>query len=82
MLRCDDLIGVLFAHFKAVLVDQVFTECGVVHIVARTLDATTSRPDCERPSNRVHSCYERRLADTPVGDQPVLIELTVRPLGL
>ncbi|MEV5200545.1 transposase family protein [Streptomyces sp. NPDC053720] len=37
-------------------------------------------PDCECPSNRVRSCYQRRLADTPVGDQPVRIELTVRRL--
>ncbi|MFD3442612.1 hypothetical protein ACFWU3_34575 [Streptomyces sp. NPDC058685] len=28
----------------------------------------------------MHSGYERRLADTPVGDQPVLIKLTVRRL--
>ncbi|MGF6942341.1 transposase [Streptomyces auratus] len=31
-------------------------------------------------SNRVHSTYGRCLADTPVGDRPVLIELTVRRL--
>ncbi|MEU5344392.1 ISL3 family transposase [Streptomyces sp. NPDC020766] len=29
-------------------------------------------------SNRVHSTCGRRLADTPVGDRPVLIEMTVR----
>lgn len=79
-MRCDDLIAVLFPHFSAVLVERVFTECGVVHIVARTLDGTAPCPDCECPSNRVHSYYQRRLADTPVGDQPVRIELTVRRL--
>lgn len=26
---------------------------------------TAPCPDCECPSNRVHSCYQRRLADTP-----------------
>ncbi|MET9695208.1 transposase family protein [Streptomyces sp. NPDC006514] len=51
-----------------------------MHIVARTLDGSVSCPDCGLPSDRVHSCYERRLADTPVGDQPVLIELTARRL--
>jgi hypothetical protein len=80
VVRCDDFIGVLFPHFSAVLVERVFTECGVVHIVARTLDGIVSCPDCELPSARVHSCYERRLADTAVGDQPVLIKLTVRRL--
>ncbi|MFD3657778.1 ISL3 family transposase [Streptomyces sp. NPDC058620] len=58
----------------------MFTEGGVVRIVARPLDGTASCPDCECPSARVHSCYERRLADTPVGDQPVRIRLTVRRL--
>ncbi|WP_405786823.1 ISL3 family transposase [Streptomyces sp. NBC_00029] len=52
----------------------------MVHIVARTLDGPASCPDCELPSSRVHSCYQRRLADTPVGGQPTLIELTVRRL--
>ncbi|MFI2471411.1 ISL3 family transposase [Streptomyces globisporus] len=80
VVRCDDFIAVLFPHFSAVLVERVFTECGVVRIVARTLDGTASCPDCECPSARVHSCYERRLSDTPVGDQPVRIRLTVRRL--
>ena len=80
MVRCDDLIAVLFPRSRAVLVERVFTECGVVHIVARTLDGSAPCPDCELPSRRVHSCYQRRLADTPVGGRPVLIELTVRRL--
>lgn len=37
-------------------------------------------PGCTVVSNRVHSRYERSLADTPVGDRPVRIELTVRRL--
>ncbi|MFB7312158.1 transposase family protein [Streptomyces sp. NPDC056192] len=49
-------------------------------IVARTLDGPASCPACELPSTRMHSCYQRRPADTPVGGQPVLIELTVRRL--
>ncbi|MFJ3832851.1 transposase family protein [Streptomyces sp. NPDC090046] len=51
-----------------------------MNIVARTVDGAASCPGCERPSDRVHSGYERRLADTPVGDQPVLTKLTVRRL--
>ncbi|MFE5807720.1 ISL3 family transposase [Streptomyces sp. NPDC056491] len=70
----------LFPHFSAVLVERVFTECGVVNLVARTVNDTASCPGCERPSDRVHSGYERRPADTPVGDQPVPIKLTVRRL--
>lgn len=60
--------------------ERVFTECGVVQIVPRTLGGTASCPDCEFPSNHVHSCYERRLDDSPVSDQPVVIALSVRRL--
>ncbi|MFG2334283.1 transposase family protein [Streptomyces sp. NPDC048604] len=70
----------LFPHFSAVLVERVFTECGVVNIVARTIDGSAPCPGCERPSDRVHSGYERRLADTPIGDHPALMKLTVRRL--
>lgn len=80
MVRCRDLIAVLFPHLPAVLVERVLTKFEVVHIVARTPDGSALCPGCECPSDRVHSCYERRLADTPVGDQPVVIELTVRRL--
>ncbi|MGW3352891.1 transposase family protein [Nonomuraea rubra] len=34
-------------------------------------------PACETPSRRVHSHYERRLSDTAVGGQGVLIHLRV-----
>ncbi|WP_373304966.1 transposase family protein [Streptomyces bluensis] len=37
-------------------------------------------PACTVASDRVHSTYRRCLADMPVGDQPVSIELTVRRL--
>ncbi|MEX5712638.1 hypothetical protein AB1484_31330 [Parafrankia sp. FMc6] len=60
--------------------ERVFTESGVVHIIARTRDGSVSCPDCEFSSGRVHSSCDRCLADTPVGDQPVQVELTVRRL--
>ncbi|WP_280923749.1 transposase family protein [Streptomyces aureus] len=37
-------------------------------------------PGCAVVSNRVHSRYERSLADTLVGDRPVRIELRIRRL--
>lgn len=79
-MRCDDLIAVLFPHFGAVLVERVFLECGTVRVSARTRSRGVPCPDCSVRSSRVHSAYERRLADTPVGGQPVLVELTVRRL--
>jgi transposase len=35
-------------------------------------------PTCGQPSGPVHSGYERRLADAPVGGHRVLIRLAVR----
>ncbi|MFD9072534.1 transposase family protein [Streptomyces lasiicapitis] len=39
-----------------------------------------SCPNCAMPSERVHSTYERHLADGPVGDRAVRIDLSVRRL--
>ncbi|MGW8881579.1 transposase family protein [Streptomyces mirabilis] len=48
--------------------------------MARTRVAEVACPGCAVMSKGVHSTYGRCLADTPVGDRPVLIELTVRRL--
>lgn len=77
---CDELVGDLFPHLSELLVERMLFECGVIRMVARTREAAVPCPGCAVVSNRVHSTYGRRLADTPVGDRPVLIELTVRRL--
>ncbi|MFD7608832.1 ISL3 family transposase [Streptomyces mirabilis] len=51
-----------------------------MRLVARTRETEVACPDCAALSSRVHSTYESCLADTPVGDRPVLIKLTVRRL--
>ncbi|MEV0442911.1 tyrosine-type recombinase/integrase [Streptomyces spectabilis] len=70
----------LFPYLDAVRVDAVFTAGDAVHVVARTRDVVVRCPDCAMPSERVHSTYERHLADGPVGDQAVRIDLSVRRL--
>ncbi|TGB13762.1 ISL3 family transposase [Streptomyces sp. MZ04] len=80
MVSCDELVGVLFPYLSSVLVERVSLAGETVHIRARTRDHSVSCPDCATASRRVHSTYERRLADGPVGGQPVLIRLTVRRL--
>ncbi|WP_308380170.1 ISL3 family transposase [Streptomyces sp. ISL-43] len=70
----------LFPDFNTVLVERVFLERRTVRVSARTRGSCVPCPDCSVWSNRVHSTYGRRLADTPVGGQPVLVELTVRRL--
>ena len=47
-------------------------------IWARARAEQASCPACGRSSARVHSRYQRRLADAAIGGRPVLIRLTVR----
>ncbi|MFO7166198.1 MAG: transposase family protein, partial [Mycolicibacterium hassiacum] len=72
-----ELVTVLFPHLARVCVDQV-TRCGTsVRIIARTTTREAGCPECGTRSRRRHSRYERRLADTAVGRQEVLIHLRV-----
>ncbi|MFD8534486.1 ISL3 family transposase [Streptosporangium canum] len=78
---CEDLLHLLFPHLKKVLVEQVSRVDETVYISARThTDTALACPDCQSLSRRVHSRYRRRVADTAVGGQPVVIELSVRRL--
>ncbi|MCX4410076.1 transposase family protein [Streptomyces sp. NBC_01764] len=79
-MRCDELVGDLFPHLSALHRERVFFDCGVIRLMASTREAEVACPGCAVTSNRVHGTYGRRLADTPVGDRPVLVELTVRRL--
>lgn len=68
-------------RLEKVLVEQVVVECGVLRITARTRDEVVLPcPDCGTVSGRVHSRYQRHLADAAVGGRPVVIELSVRRL--
>jgi transposase len=49
-----------------------------VHVLARTCASEAACPGCGVVSRRVHSRYERKLADTASGGQEVLIYLQAR----
>ncbi|MEV6013523.1 transposase family protein [Streptomyces sp. NPDC051976] len=49
-----------------------------VRIAARCTAPTARCPACRAVSSRVHSRYERRLADTAVSGQETAIDLEVR----
>jgi transposase len=49
-----------------------------VHVLARTCASEAACTGCGVVSRRVHSGYQRRLADTASGGQEVLIDLQVR----
>ncbi len=49
-----------------------------MHIWAHARAATAACPHCGRASARVHSRYQRRLADAAAGGQRVVLRLGVR----
>ena len=49
-----------------------------MHVLARTCASEAACPGCGVVSRRVHSSYQRQLADTASGGQEVLIDLQVR----
>ena len=71
-------MGVLLPHLAGVAVEAAEVGGGRVRIWARAGSEGASCPRCGQFSGRVHSGYERRLADAPAGGQPVTIRLAVR----
>jgi transposase len=61
-----------------VVVERIARVGCVIEIRARARGSTAACPDCGDCSRRVHSRYERSLADTAIGGQPVRILLSVR----
>src|SRR3954451_24648351 len=60
------------------VVERVLPEPDRVTVVARSRLPTSPCPDCRAPSSRVHSRYERRLADLPWQGRPVAVRLQAR----
>jgi len=61
-----------------VAVERVSAAGRSVHVLARTCAGEAACTGCGVVSRRVHSSYQRRLADTASGGQEVLIDLQVR----
>lgn len=68
----------LLPHLAGVAVEAVEVAGGRVRIWARARAGQAACPHCGQLAGRVHSVYVRRLADAPVGGQPVMIWLAVR----
>ncbi|WP_221937822.1 ISL3 family transposase [Rhodococcus sp. KBS0724] len=65
-------------HLAAIDIDSVDATAGGVRIRASPLSTSASCPACDVSSKRVHSRYERTLADAAIGNQPSLLMLQVR----
>ena len=65
-------------HLTGLHVDRVFCKGSGVRIEAVTTSTDAACSGCGTASRRVHSRYQRRLADTGIGGRQVLLRLTVR----
>ncbi|MER5223969.1 transposase [Streptomyces flaveus] len=70
----------LFPRLDPVVVDHVTAKGQVIRVRARALATAAACPGCDSPSERVHGYHLRQLADLPVGERSVVIELRVRRL--
>jgi transposase len=78
-LSCQHEISLerLLPHLSGVVVEAAEL-AGSLCLWARADAGQAVCPRCGQASGRVHSTYGRRLADAPVGGQPVVIRLAVR----
>jgi transposase len=73
-----ELLNVLVPHLAGIHVERVVASGRVVRLEAATRGSEAACPACGQTSRRVHSRYERWLADRGVGGREVSIRLQVR----
>jgi transposase len=74
------VLELLLPHLAGVVVENAGVTGARLCIWARGRAVSAPCPRCGRPSARVHSRYERRLADAAIGGRRVVIRLQVRRL--
>lgn len=72
-----ELFRIFFPHLAGLSIDRIFPSGRSVRIQARTRTLQAACPGCGTISGRVHSRYERRIADTTIGGQETVIHLRV-----
>jgi transposase len=73
-----ELLNVLFPHLAGVHVERVVASGRLVRLEAATRGSAAACPVCGHTSSRVHSRYERWLADRGVAGREVIVRLRVR----
>lgn len=77
-LQAGELIGILFPHLAGLDLSRVADAGDAVVAFASVRGAQARCPDCGQASSRVHSRYQRLVADGAAGGRPLLIALSVR----
>jgi len=73
-----EMLSSLF-HFPAgITIDSI--DPGANELVIRIACDVLSMPcpECQQPSARIHSCYQRMVADVPCAGRNVILALTLR----
>ncbi|GAB3159702.1 transposase family protein [Microbispora hainanensis] len=73
-----ELSAVVFPHLAAVRIERVHRMGATVRVKTATMEPKGECPACGCEPMRVHSRYERSLADLPVAGQEVLLQMRVR----
>ena len=73
------LLHLLFPHLESVRIDDVVATDRVIRFDATACAWSAGCPVCGQPSSRVHSRYQRRLADHAVGGREVVIRCWCAP---
>jgi transposase len=76
--QARELLVVLFPHLAGLEVSRVADTGDAVVAFASVRGTRACCPRCGQPSSRVHSRYQRLLADGAAGGRPLLIALSVR----
>lgn len=72
------LTRLFFPEQSGVRVDRVYRDGEIVHLSAAATRQSAKCPVCHRRSRRVHSRYERSVADLPCAGDVVTIHLSTR----
>jgi transposase len=71
-------VATVLPHLRGLRLDQAFMVDAGLNLVLATTRRTASCPLCSRRSHRVHSRYQRMLADLPWGGHSVTLRVEVR----
>jgi hypothetical protein len=77
-LQARELMGILFPHLAGLDLGRVADAGEVVVAFASVRGAQARCTGCGQASSRVHSRYQRLVADGAAGGRPLLIALSVR----